>query len=59
MNNLISSNNVNITVANQVFSIPVEKLPQVVSFLRSLQGIHIAENPSPHIQYQGRSLING
>jgi hypothetical protein len=59
MLNTISANRVNVTVAGQVFSIPADKVQQVMNMLASLQSIQVSENPSPFIQYQGKSLING
>jgi hypothetical protein len=58
MLNTISSNRVNITVAGQIFSIPADKVQQVMNLLASLQSIQVSEN-TPYIQYQGKSLING
>lgn len=59
MLNTISSNRVNVTVANHVFSIPADKLNQVINLLQSLQSIQISDNSSPFIQYNGKTLING
>lgn len=59
MLNTISSNRINVTIGNQIFSIPSDKIQQVINFLASLQSIHVAETPSPFIQYQGKSLITG
>jgi hypothetical protein len=59
MLNTISSNRVNVTIAGQIFSIPADKVQQVMNFLATLQSIQISENPSPYIQYQGKSLIQG
>jgi hypothetical protein len=59
MLNTISSNRVNATIAGQIFSIPADKVQQVMNFLATLQSIQISENPSPYIQYQGKSLIQG
>lgn len=59
MLNTISANRVNVTVAGQIFSIPADKVQDVMNMLASLQSIQVSENPSPFIQYQGRSLING
>jgi hypothetical protein len=58
MLNTISSNRINVTVAGQVFSIPADKVHQVLNLLASLQSIQVSEN-TPYIQYQGKSLING
>ena len=59
MSNLISSNRINVTVGNQTFSIPVDKAQEVVRMLAKMQSIQIQENPSPVLQYQGKTLING
>jgi hypothetical protein len=59
MSNLISSNRINVTVGNQTFSIPIDKAQEVVRMLAQLQSIQIKENPSPMLQYQGKTLING
>jgi hypothetical protein len=60
MANLISTNRINITVGHQTFSIPVDKANQVIQLLSSLQSIQVSEqNPSPILQYNGQSLING
>jgi hypothetical protein len=59
MLNTISANRVNVTVAGQIFSIPADKVQQVMNMLASLQSIQVSETPSPFIQYQGKSLING
>lgn len=57
-NTLITSNRINVTVGNQVFSIPSEKISQVINLLGSLQSIQIQENPTPYLQYQGKQLLN-
>jgi len=59
MLNTISANRVNVTVAGQIFSIPADRVQDVMNLLVSLQSIQVSENPSPFIQYQGKSLING
>ena len=59
MLNTISANRINVTVGNQVFSIPADKIQNVINFLAGLQSIQVSENPSPLIQYQGKTLING
>lgn len=59
MLNTIAANRVNVTVAGQVFSIPADKIQSVLNLLTSLQSIQVSENPSPFIQYQGKTLING
>jgi len=60
MANLISSNRINITVGYQTFAIPADKVGQVINLLSTLQGIQVNEqNPSPILQYNGQSLING
>lgn len=59
MLNTIAANRVNVTVAGQVFSIPADKIQSVLNLLASLQSIQVSENPSPFIQYQGKTLING
>ena len=59
MLNTIAANRVNVTVAGQIFSIPADKVQQVMNMLASLQSIQVSENPSPFIQYQGKTLVNG
>jgi hypothetical protein len=59
MLNTISTNRVNVTVANHVFSIPADKLNQVITLLQSLQSIHVSDNSNPFIEYKGKTLING
>jgi len=59
MLNTIGANRVNVTVAGQIFSIPADKVQQVMNMLTSLQSIQVSENPTPFIQYQGKTLING
>jgi hypothetical protein len=60
MENLISSNRINVTVGYQTFSIPADKANQVVNLLSTLQSIQVNEqNPSPILKYNGQSLING
>ena len=59
MLNTISAKRVNVTVAGQIFSIPADKVQQVMNMLTSLQSIQVSENPTPFIQYRGKSLING
>ena len=59
MLNTIAENRVNVTVAGQIFSIPADRVQDVMNMLASLQSIQVSENPSPFIQYQGKSLING
>jgi hypothetical protein len=57
MNSLIQSNRINVTVGHQIFSIPSDKINQVINLLSTLQSIQIQENPTPYLQYNGRSLI--
>ena len=59
MSELITSNRITITVGHQAFSIPSEKIHQVIQLLTSLQSIQVSENPTPYLQYQGKTLING
>jgi len=59
MSNLTTSNRINITVGQQVFAIPVDRVNEVILLLSKLQSIQIQENPSPLLQYKGRSLLNG
>lgn len=59
MSQIISSNRISVTVGNQTFSIPADKINQVLNLLSSLQSIQIAENPTPFLQYNGHQLING
>lgn len=59
MSNLTTSNRINVTVGQQVFAIPVDKVQEVILLLSRLQSIQIQENPSPPLQYQGRTLLNG
>ncbi len=59
MTSSIISGRVNVTVGHQMFSIPAEKIPQVLNLLMTLQSIQVAENPSPALQYQGKTLFNG
>jgi hypothetical protein len=58
MSNIISNNRIQVTVGNQSFSIPIDKMNELVQILSRMQGIQIQENPSPLISYQGRTLIN-
>jgi hypothetical protein len=46
-------------VGQQVFAIPVDRVNEVILLLSKLQSIQIQENPSPLLQYKGRSLLNG
>lgn len=55
---IVSSNRVRVLVGQQEFSIPMEKVNDVVRLLSQLQGIQI-ENPSPPLSYQGKTLLNG
>jgi len=58
---IIASNYVKVTVGNQVFEIPSDKVQEVFSLLSRLQSIsiHSENNPSPVLSYQGKSLICG
>lgn len=55
---LITSNQVNVTVAGQVYTIPAEKVQQVLNLLASIQSVQV-ENPTPYLKFNGKSLING
>lgn len=57
--NIVTSNRINVTVGGQSFAIPAENINQVLNLLSRLQGIQVQENPSPFIQYKGKSLLNG
>lgn len=57
---LIANNYIKVTVGNQIFEIPADKMQEVFQFLSRLQSISIhKENPSPPLNYQGKSLICG
>jgi len=58
MSSLIQSSRINVTVGHQIFSIPSDKVGQVINLLSSLQSIQIQENPTPFLQYNGKTLIN-
>ncbi len=60
MANLISTNRINVTVGHQTFSIPTDRVNNVINLLTQLQSIQVTEqNPSPILKYNGNSLING
>jgi len=57
---VIGGTKTRVTVGNQVFEIPSEKTTELFQILSRWQSIAVTEaNPSPNLQYQGRSLING
>jgi hypothetical protein len=58
MNTLIQSSRINIAVGHQVFSIPSDKVNQVIQLLSALESIQIQENPTPFLRYNGKTLIN-
>ena len=56
----IANNYTKVSVGNQVFEIPADKVQEVFNLLSRLQSISIhSENPSPVLAYQGKSLICG
>jgi len=57
---LITGAKTRVSVGNQIFEIPTEKTTELMRLLSRWQSIQVQENnPSPPLQYQGRSLING
>ena len=57
---IIANNYIKVSVGNQVFEIPADIVLEVFQLLSRLQSISIhSENPSPTLQYKGKSLICG
>ena len=58
---IIASNYTKVSVGNQVFEIPSDRVQEVFQLLSRLQSvsIHSENNPSPVLSYQGKSLICG
>lgn len=51
---------ITVTVGHQQFSIPSDKISQVLNLLSKLESIQVAEHvPHPFLAYNGVSLING
>jgi hypothetical protein len=58
MANLITSNRINVTIGYNTFSIPTDKVNDVIALLSRLQSIQVSEaRPSPPLCYNGVTLI--
>lgn len=55
------SNYTNVTVGGSVFTIPSDRIQELMSYLTRLQGIRVQEHQtptSPILAYNGKTLIN-
>lgn len=58
-NNAFANTRTNVSVSGLNFSIPSDRVNEVLNLLTRLQSIQLTENnPTPPLQWQGKTLIN-